>query len=302
MSNSNVNELNARFGVPGVVTIDAGKNGMPRVHVTAPAAEAEIYLHGAHLTQFTPSGHKPVLFVSADSHFDPSKAIRGGVPLIFPWFGPKADDPKAQMHGFARNQSWTLGEVTHGADGTVVVGLTLGPTQRSRKLWPHDFAATFTVAVGGALDMALEVVNTSAAPFQYEEALHTYLAIGDIKRTTIDGLGGRTFLDKTEHAKRKTQPPGPFTITGETDRVYLDTADMVTVADAGNGRKLVVSKTGSASTVVWNPWIAKAKAMSDFGDDEWPGMLCIETANAADNAVKLAPGARHTMRSTIAVQ
>jgi D-hexose-6-phosphate mutarotase len=298
---NNVNELNARFGKPGVVTIEAGKNGMPRVRVTSPAAEAEIYLHGAHVTQFTPRGQKPVLFMSAESHFDPAKPIRGGVPLIFPWFGGKADDPKAPAHGFARTQAWTLREVTHGADGTVVVSLALGPSDASRTHWPHDFSATFTVGVGKALDMALEVVNTSPGPIHFEEALHTYLVVGDIKRTTIDGLAGRTFIDKVDKAARKTQPAGAFGITGETDRVYLDTPDTVTVDDAANGRKLVVSKSGSASTVVWNPWIAKAKAMADFGDDEWPGMLCIETANAADNAVTLAPGARHTMRATIAV-
>jgi glucose-6-phosphate 1-epimerase len=298
---SNVNELNARFGVPGVVTIDAGNNGMPRVRVTSPAAEAEIYLHGAHVTQFTPRGHKPVLFMSGESLFDPAKPIRGGVPLIFPWFGGKADDPKAPAHGFARTSPWTVRDLICGPDGTVVVSLSLGPSEGSRKHWPHDFAATFTVRVGKTLEMALEVVNTSPGEIEFEEALHTYLAVGDIKRTTIDGLAGRTFIDKVDKAQRKTQPPGPFSITGETDRVYLDTPDTVTVDDAGNGRKLLVSKSGSGSTVVWNPWIAKSKAMADFGDDEWPGMLCIETANAADNAVKLAAGERHTMRSTVAV-
>jgi glucose-6-phosphate 1-epimerase len=299
---TNVNDLNSRFGVPGVVTIDAGKNDMPRVRVTSPAAEAEIYLHGAHVTHFQPRGHKPVLFMSAASHFDPAKAIRGGVPLIFPWFGPNAADPKAPQHGFARSQSWARADVTHDADGAgVVVRFTLAPTDASRKHWPHEFTATFTVSVGKALDMALEVVNTSAGAFRYEEALHTYLAVGDIRRTTVDGLAGRTFIDKVDKAARKQQPPGPFGITGETDRVYLDTPDTVTVNDAANGRTLVVSKSGSASTVVWNPWVDKAKAMADFGDDEWPGMLCVETANAADNAVTLTPGARHTMRATVAV-
>jgi D-hexose-6-phosphate mutarotase len=298
---NNVNELNARFGVPGIVTIDAGRNNMPRVRVTSPAAEAEIYLHGAHVTHFAPRGHKPVLFMSGESLFDPAKPIRGGVPLIFPWFGGKADDPKAPAHGFARTTTWTLLEMTCAADGSVVVSLTLGPSEHSRKHWPHDFAASFTVGVGKTLQMTLEVANTSPAEINFEEALHTYLAVGDIKRTTIDGLAGRTFIDKVDKAARKTQPPGAFTLTGETDRVYLDTPDRVTVDDAGNGRKLLVSKSGSASTVVWNPWIAKAKAMADFGDDEWPGMLCIETANAADNAVKLVPGARHTMRASVGV-
>jgi glucose-6-phosphate 1-epimerase len=294
--------LNARFGVPGVVTIGAGNGGLPRIRVTSPSADAEIYVHGAHVTHFQPKGHaKPVLFMSGQSLFDPAKPIRGGVPLIFPWFGPNAGDAKAPAHGFARTTAWTVSGISVGADAKVTITLTLAPWEQSRKHWPHDFAATFTIGVGKSLDMALEVVNASAGEFTYEEALHTYLVVGDINRTTIDGLTGRTFIDKVDGAQRKKEPPGPMTITGETDRVYLDTPDTVTVNDTANGRKIVVSKSGSASTVVWNPWIAKSKAMADFGDEEWPGMLCIETANAADNAVKLKPGEKHTMKATIAV-
>ena len=297
-----VTDLNARFGIPGIVAIDAGKGGLPRVRVTSPVAEAEVYLHGAHVTHFQPRGHKPVLFMSAASLFDPAKAIRGGVPLIFPWFGPNAANPKAPQHGFARTTAWTVRDVRHDqAGGAVTLTLTLGPSERSRTHWPHDFEATYTVTVGAALEMALEVVNRSPGEIGFEEALHTYLAVGDIRQTAIDGLAGRQYLDKVDKAQRKTQPAGAFTITGETDRVYLNTPDTVTVDDGANGRRLVVSKSGSDATVVWNPWVDKSKAMADFGDDEWPGMLCIETANAAENAVKLAPGRRHVMRATVAV-
>jgi D-hexose-6-phosphate mutarotase len=298
---SNVSELNAKFGVPGVVTIDEGKGGLARVRITAPAAEAEMYLHGAHVTHYKPQGQKPVLFMSAESLFDPAKAIRGGVPVIFPWFGQNASDPKAPQHGFARTTVWSIRDVRTTNGHGVVVTLGLAASDATRKVWPHEFEATFTLAVGKALEMTMEVVNKSPREIFFEEALHTYLAVGDIKRTTIDGLAGRTFIDKVSNKARKTQPAGPFTLTGETDRVYLNTPDTVTVDDAANGRKLVVSKTGSASTVVWNPWIDKAKAMADFGDEEWPYMLCVETANAADNVLTLAPGARHVMTATVAI-
>ena len=297
-----VTELNSRFGIPGVAAIDAGNGGLPRVRVSSPVAEAEIYLHGAHVTHFQPRGHKPVLFMSAASLFDPAKAIRGGVPLIFPWFGPSTTNPKAPQHGFARTTTWDVRGIRTGADAVTEVTLGLGSSPASLAHWPHAFDATFTIAVGKSLEMALEVVNKSQSEIRFEEALHTYLAVGDIRRTTIDGLAGRVFIDKVDSAARKTQPPGAFMLSGETDRVYLDTPDTVTVDDAANGRKLVVSKSGSASTVVWNPWVEKSKAMADFGDDEWPGMLCIETANASDNAVRLAPGATHTMRATVSVQ
>jgi D-hexose-6-phosphate mutarotase len=298
---SNVSELNAKFGVPGVVTIDEGKSGLTRIRVTAPEAEAEIYLHGAHVTHYKPQGQKPVLFMSAESLFDPAKAIRGGVPVIFPWFGMNANDPKAPQHGFARTTEWPIRDIRATNGHGVAITLGLASSDATRKVWPHDFESTFTVSVGKALEMTMEVVNKSTREIFFEEALHTYLAVGDIKRTKIDGLAGRTFIDKVDNKARKTQPAGAFTLTGETDRVYLNTPDTVTVDDAANGRRLTVSKTGSASTVVWNPWIDKAKAMADFGDEEWPYMLCIETANAADNVQSLAPGARHVMTASVTV-
>jgi glucose-6-phosphate 1-epimerase len=299
---NSVTDLNTRFGIAGVATVDSGKGGLARIRINGPAAEAEIYLHGAHVTHFQPRGHKPVLFMSAASNFDAAKAIRGGVPLIFPWFGPNAANPKAPQHGFARTTAWTIQGIRVGADAATEITLSLDSSESSRVHWPHDFAATFKITVDKVLDMVLEVVNKSASEIRFEEALHTYLAVAEIRQTKIDGLAGRTFIDKVDNAARKMQPPGAFEITGETDRVYVDTKDTVTVEDPGNNRRIIVSKNGSDSTVVWNPWIAKSKAMADFGDEEWPNMLCIETANAADNAVTLAPGAQHAMRATVAVE
>lgn len=293
----NLADLKKQFPLPGV-TIEPGQGGLPRVAVRTPVAEADIYLHGAHVTHFQPRGQKPVLFTSAKSHFAAGKAIRGGVPMIFPWFGPKADDAKAPQHGFVRSVPWTLAGVSQAGDA-VAVKLTFGPSDATRQVWPHEFELAYTVTVGRTLELALEVKNTGPTPFTFDEALHTYLAVADVRRATIDGLGGREFIDKVDAARRKTQPPGPFEIEGETDRVYLNTPDPVVVADPAGGRRLTVAKSGSNATVVWNPWVAKAKALADFGDDEWPGMVCVETVNAADNAVTLPPGQTHVMRATI---
>jgi D-hexose-6-phosphate mutarotase len=273
--------------------------------VKTPVAEGHVYLHGGHVTHYQPRGRGPVLFVSGESHFAAGKAIRGGVPVIFPWFGAKADDPKAPQHGFVRSQPWELRNVAAGQGGAVAVRLAFGPTAETRKVWPHEFELHYTITFGAALEMSLQVRNTGETPFRFEEALHTYLAVADVRKATIEGLGGREFIDKVDGFGRKTQPPGPFTLDGETDRVYLNTPDTVVVNDrhatepAGGVRMLSVEKQGSGSTIVWNPWIAKAKAMADFGDDEWPRMLCVETANAADNAITLPPGQSHTMRAAM---
>ena len=287
-----------RFNLPGV-TFAAGEGGLPRISVSTAAAEAHVYLHGGHVTHYQPRGGRPVLFMSGKSQFAAGKAIRGGVPVIFPWFGAKAGDPKAPAHGFARTQPWQVRDVRRRGDEAVTVSLWLTPTPASRALWPHEFELTLDVTVGAALEMALTVRNAGTASFTFEEALHTYLSVGDVRNATIDGLGGREYIDKVDGGRRKTQPPGAFGISGETDRVYLHTTDTVTVSEP-RGRRLVISKHNSNATIVWNPWVAKAAAMADFGDNEWPGMICIETANCADHAVTLGPGSSHVMEAVIA--
>lgn len=296
---SDIKELQRRFSIPDVVRIEPGEGGLTRVAVTACEVQAHVYLHGAHVTHYGPPGGRAVLFMSAKSLFQPGKAIRGGVPVIFPWFGGKAGDPAAPAHGLARTTEWNLADVRQSSEGPVVLTLELTSTPQMRKLWPHEFSLRYLVTVGATLDLALEVRNTSGSAFTFEEALHTYLTVGDVRKVKIEGLAGREFLDKTDGQRRKTQAPGAMEITGETDRVYLNTADVVTVTDPQLGRRLSVEKQGSQATVVWNPWIAKAKAMADFGDEEWPGMLCIETANAAENAISLAAGQTHRMSASI---
>jgi glucose-6-phosphate 1-epimerase len=295
---SDIQELKRRFAVRGV-EIEPGQGGLTRVAVATPDAEAHIYLHGAHVTHFQPRDGDDLLFVSEKSLFAPGKAIRGGVPIIFPWFGAKAADATAPMHGFARTTEWDLVDVRKGTHGSIAVVLELNSTDATRKLWPYDFQLRYTVTVDHRLDLALEVHNTSSGEFTFEEALHTYLAVGDVRQVRIDGLAGREFLDKTDAMRRKTQPPGAISIVGETDRVYLDTLDAVSVSDPDLSRKLVVEKGGSKTTVLWNPWIAKAKAMADFGNEEWPEMLCVETANAAQNAVTLSAGKTIQMKARL---
>lgn len=295
-----INDLASRFPVPGV-TFAPGQGALPRVSISTPAAEAHVYLHGAHVTHYQPRGGQPVLFMSGKSHFAAGKAIRGGVPIIFPWFGNHPSLAGAPAHGFARSLPWDVRDVKRQGD-VIDVTFSLTPSEATRKWLPAAFDALYTVSVGPVLALTLQVRNEASWPLVFEEALHTYLAVADVRNCSIEGLSGRTFIDKVDGTKRKVQEAGPMKITGETDRVYLDTTDTVTVSDPGTGRRIVLSKQGSASTVVWNPWADKAKAMSDFGPDEWPRMLCIETANAADNRITLAPGGRHTMRAEVRSQ
>jgi D-hexose-6-phosphate mutarotase len=291
--------LKKRFEIPNLVHIEPGKGGLKKITVTAPEGSGEIYLHGAHVTQFAPAGEKPVIWMSSKSWFDPAKPIRGGVPVCFPWFGPRADDPKAPGHGFARLREWEIESIKKATDDAVTVALRLQSDDATRARWHTDFVMRHVITIGSSLEMKLEIQNKSPEKIRFEEALHTYLTIGDIKQVSIDGLGGVKYTDKVDSAKLKDQADPQVRFTGETDRVYHDTQTTCIVNDPAMKRKIEVSKTGSDATVVWNPWINKSKAMVDFDDEEWPGMVCVETCNVAKNAVELAGGGTHTMMAKV---
>jgi D-hexose-6-phosphate mutarotase len=277
----------------------SSENQLPSVRLTSPDAEALVYLNGAHLAHWKPAGQEEVLFMSKESHFAAGKAIRGGVPIIFPWFGGRSGHPESPAHGFARTMNWNVAACEQRPDGGCAMTLELLSNDATRATWPHDFSLRFTIAAGKKLTMTLTVANTGAGPFTFEEALHTYLAIGDIAKTSITGLAGVTYIDKVDGFKKKQQGPEPIVISGETDRVYLATKSPCVVTDSAWNRKITVAKENSDATVVWNPWIAKAKAMADFGDDEWPQMVCVETCNVADHAITLQPGQSHAMTAII---
>ena len=290
-----------RTPLPPTVSLEPGEGQLPRLTVVNRQARAQIYLHGAHVTAWQPEGQGPVLWTSGSSAWDAAKPIRGGVPICFPWFGAHAADASAPGHGFARLADWTVVEARDDEQGATQLTFRLTPSATPHPAWPHAFEATFRVTVGSSLVMALEVVNAGSHPFTFEEALHTYFAVRDVRGIEIRGLEGGDYLDKVGGTARKNQGTDPIRFTAETDRIYLNTQGPCTIHDPGASRRIVVRKSGSDATVVWNPWVAKAKAMPDFGDEEWPEMVCVETCNVNVHAVPLAPGARHTMTATIDV-
>jgi glucose-6-phosphate 1-epimerase len=298
---SQAQELDRQFGVPGIVRVETGRGSLTKIVVSGDLASAEIYLHGAHVTHFQPRGAAPLLFLSKSSWFDPNKPIRGGVPLVFPWFGARAGYPQSPAHGFARIRPWRMESADVRGDGSVRVVLAMASDDETTHHWPHAFTLRMTIIVSRSLDLTLEVRNLSQQPMEFEEALHTYLHVGDVRQAYVEGLDNVEYIDRADGGQRKTQLAVPIRFTGETDRLYLRTATACVVHDPVLKRTITVEKEGSNATVVWNPWIAKAKAMPDFGDDEWPQMLCIEAANAVDCAVKLPANATHRMGTRLSV-
>jgi glucose-6-phosphate 1-epimerase len=277
---------------PARVTFLDGRGEMPMVEITTAWSTAEIYLHGAHVTNFKKHNEAPMLFLSQCSRFEENQPIRGGIPVIFPWFGPREG---MAMHGFARIKPWEIKEIVPAADGSVSVRLRL-PNYPEAGAYP-PFLAEYVVTVNEALTLELTVTNNSTdANLEFEECLHTYFVVEDIAATSIAGLKGVSYLDKVANFAKKTETDEAIRISSEVDRVYLDATGMIEIRDARLGRVIRVAKENSASTVVWNPWIAKAQQMPDFGNEEYQSMVCVESGNVNVNKVILEPGKSATMK------
>jgi glucose-6-phosphate 1-epimerase len=292
MITSETAERIKRFEIPGRVTILEGNGDLPKLEITSDWSTAEIYLHGAHVTDFQKKGEPPLLFTSQFSRFAPGQAIRGGVPIIFPWFGAKEG---GSAHGFARTCEWELHEVTTVPDGGV--SLRFGfPGCPESATWP-PFAANYAVTVTDTLTLELIVTNTSRdQQLGIETCLHSYFLVSDVSDVSIVGLKGTSYFDKADHFAQKVDQADALKITGEEDRIYFDSLGAVEIVDPGFRRRIRVEKSGSASTVVWNPWLAKAQQMSDFGNEEYKQMVCVESGNVANHKMNLAPGKSATLK------
>lgn len=256
--------------------------------------------HGAHVAEFAPTGKENILWLSESSCFEGDKPIRGGIPICWPWFGAHPADSDKPSHGFARIAKWTLDEIEELDSGDTSVVMSLSGSPASLELWPHQFKLTSRVVIGETLTLELTTHNTGDEPFEITEALHTYFNVADVTKISIAGLEKKNYIDTIDDNKTKTQN-GPVTFNSEVDRVYCDTQAECVISDPNMNREIRVSKKGSASTVVWNPWIAKSARMADFGDEEYKGMVCVETTNALNDARTVAPGASHSISAKIAL-
>jgi glucose-6-phosphate 1-epimerase len=294
-------ELAGRFRLDGVKFIESG-HGLVKARLSRRGVTAELYLQGGQVTGWRPAGTRPVIFTSAHAVYAPGKAIRGGIPVIFPWFGPHPGASAAPQHGFARTAPWRLDSVAEDGPDAVTLSLSLATDRGTSPWWPEASVATLAVTFGRDLRLDLSVENRSAHPILFEEALHTYFAVSDIGAVAVTGLEDCGFVDKTAAGQQRPPAHAPLVLAKETDSVYRDTPARAVVHDPGWGRRIVVAKTGAASTIVWNPWAEKAAAMADLGADQWQGMICVETGNVGDNRIRLEEGTVHRMSTRVAVE
>lgn len=266
------------FAIADRLTFEAGDGGLVRGVIRTDLCEAEFYLHGAHVTHFQPTGNQPLLFLSPSAVFSDDKAIRGGVPICFPWFGSHPTDHSQPSHGLARTRPWHLVKTwEEGPAIGVELQLDLGDTK-----------ALYRMRFADALKLELEVQNLQDEATTCEVALHTYLPLGDITQVQIEGLEGQPFLDQLSGQQLEPTHTA-IRFDRETDRIYHGSVPEIRLVDEAWQRTVRIQPDDSKSTVVWNPWIEKSQRMSDLGDDDYLGFCCIETANIAPNHMQV-PG------------
>ncbi|HTH93609.1 MAG TPA: D-hexose-6-phosphate mutarotase [Rhodocyclaceae bacterium] len=296
-------DLNRAFGISGVLAFEDGADGLALAHLHGAGGHASVCLQGGHVFDWQVSGTEaPVLWLSPQAQFKPGKSIRGGTPVCWPWFGPHADNPDFPAHGFARTSAWHV--VKGGADehGQAWLTLALEKNGAPGAMWPYPSELELTVSVGASLSISLVTRNIGDEAFTLGEALHTYFRISDIESISVHGLDGCQYWDTVGGVERKTQE-GDIRFGAETDRVYIDTSATCVIEDPVLRRRIRVDKTGSLSTVVWNPWTAKAERMGDLGQPAgWREFVCVESANAWDNKLIVQPGEVRTLNVKYSVE
>jgi D-hexose-6-phosphate mutarotase len=288
-------DLNDRYAIPFKLRFVELGDGLISADITNPHATARICLQGGHVLSWQPTTTpEPVIWMSADAQFAVGKPIRGGIPVCWPWFGAHASDGTLPAHGFARTQPWQVKGTRSLDDGSTEISLTMPLTHTMQAMWPHQTQLDMLINVGKTLKIALITRNLGASDIAVTEALHTYLAVSNIAQIELNGLQGTHFHDKAAGWTEGDQA-GTISFDQEFDRVYVNTPNRCTIVDTGFKRNIHIAKLGSQSTVVWNPWAARAAQMGDLGEEGWKSFVCVETANALRNAVTVPAGKSHTM-------
>jgi glucose-6-phosphate 1-epimerase len=289
-------QLNVQFGIKEQLEFREDASGLIVAEIRSKQTSASLCLQGAHLMTWQPGNQSvPVIWLSRDAKLAAGKSIRGGAPVCWPWFGPHASESSFPGHGYARTVPWRVVESGTEPDGRMRLSLRLVDSEKTRAQWPHACMLDLTVIIGETLRMEMATENTGTSDFEIGEALHTYFQIGDIGSVRVKGLENCDYWDKVGGTALRKQI-GAISFSGETDRVYINTASECVIEDDKLKRRIYVAKSGSLSTVVWTPWTEKAKKMGDMGQpDGWREMVCVESVNALGNVVKVVAGSIHTM-------
>ena len=278
--------------MPGV---RAGEfQGIPALMIDTPHARAAISLFGGQVLSYTPTGFDDLLWASP-STARPPKAIRGGIPICWPWFARQGVAPESPQHGRVRAEPWKIMRST--VHTNTDIEFALAPVDEAL----HPMTVEQTIRIGSELTQSLTTTNTTRGAFSLTNAFHTYFRVGDAERISIAALAGLAYLDKPTDFARKVQTE-PFRLHGECDRIYVDTQGDYVLDDPVLARRIRVRSSGSRALVVWNPNAEKIKTFADIPHDGWRTYFCLEVANAGADVVEVAPGAVHRIEQILSVE
>jgi glucose-6-phosphate 1-epimerase len=286
----NIEQLNAKFGIAKQIEIIEGNGGLPFISITNSSAKALISIYAGQVLSFQPAGESDdLMFLSDKAYYQEGKAIKGGVPICWPWFGPDPDGSGRPAHGFVRNRLWNLltTEITQTGETKVVLGLV--DTEETSAIWPYSFELAIAISVGKTLTLELITRNTDVKAFSITQAFHTYFSVGDIDQVKVLGLEGKNYIDKVEKGVQKQQE-GAIKIASEVDRIYTNTSGKLVIDDDKLKRRIIITSQGSNTAVVWNPWAEICSQMADLDNEAYKKLICVETTNAADDIVIIEPG------------
>ena len=278
------------------------EHGFTYIEINNARAHATISTYSGQVLSYRPKGQaRDLLFVSDKAYYEEGKAIKGGIPVCWPWFGPDPDDLGRPAHGFVRNRQWQVAASESLADGSTRVVMSLTDSDETRGIWPHPFRLNIEITVGDSLRVELVTHNSGDKPVTVSQALHTYFQVGDIGKVRVLGLEGADYIDKADGSALKTQT-GPVTINGEVDRIYTGVTDALVIDDALLGRSIHITSKGCSTAVVWNPWAETAASMADLDDDDYKKMICVETANAGPETVEIAAGSEYRLSAEYTIE
>ncbi len=291
-------QLNKQFGIDQQLHFELENDGFVMAVLSNKFGSAKVSIYGGQVVSYLPAGVKEdVFFLSEKNNYSPGKAIRGGTPVCWPWFGDDVSGYGRPSHGFARNQHWQVSESGVNDEGGTYICLVLTDTESSLVVWPHAFNLQIKVSLTDRLEVALSTTNTGEKPFQISQALHSYFKVSDIANVVVNGLAGKHYLDKLDGFAEKIQSDN-VTVSQEIDRIYQDAPEQVVLNDSGFKRSIEITSSGSKTTVIWNPWQEKIADFSDLDKENYRDFLCIETANAADDILTLDAGESHTIKAS----
>ncbi|MGK7948048.1 MAG: D-hexose-6-phosphate mutarotase [Xenococcaceae cyanobacterium] len=297
-----IEQLNTDYGIAGQLKFVEGKGGFPFIEINNTMAKALISVYGGQVLSFQPvTEAEDLMFLSEKAYYQAGKAIKGGIPLCWPWFGADPEDNGRSSHGFARNQLWTvLGtEITPGKETRVRLGLV--DTEQTRKIWPNSFNLSLIITVGDRLTLELITRNTGEQPFTITQAFHPYFKVGEISQVKVLGLEDTEYLDKVDNFQGKKQT-GVITITEEVDRIYTNVPNKLVIEDASFKRAIEITSEGNKTAVVWNPWSELSAKAADLEDSDYQRFICVETVNAAKDIVEISPNNEHRLLANYKIE